>query len=267
MKNFKSFYEDKCKCQKDKENEEELEEQLGTKLKNIGKGFALGLALSPLAYTGGKHAGHTLRGMVDSPRSPTSSQVSPAPNVKSEPTVKKEDQKPTFKDLSHGMIKHFEGFREQAYADELTKDKIPTIGWGMTRHANGRKVKLGDKITREEADKHLEQHVEEMRAHLAENIPHWNEMQPHHHAALISFAHNFGKNFYGSTGSKFASIRKALQDKDWEGVPVAMAKYNKSNGKVEKGLVRRRTTEGAMWQGRVAGFNEKGEPVIQDENK
>jgi lysozyme len=244
----------------------QIEEQIAKKLSNVAKGVAVGLALSPMAYMGGNYAGHALRGAVDPIRSPTSSQASPAP-IQKKTETKTETKTPQFKDLAHGMIRHFEAFREKAYPDKLTKSKIPTIGWGMTKHPDGRAVKLGDTVSREDADKHLESHTEGLRSHLESTIPHWSDMQPHQHAALSSFAHNLGKNFYTQSGSNFASIRKALKERDWDNVPTAMALYNKSGGRVQPGLVRRRQAEGAMWQGRVSGFNEKGEPVIQDENK
>lgn len=52
------------------------------------------------------------------------------------------------------LIKHFEGFRDTAYLP--TKNDVPTIGYGITKN-----VKLGDKVTKEQADKMLEDHLTE----------------------------------------------------------------------------------------------------------
>ena len=265
MKSFAYFYEESCGCKHKTKLKKKIEEALLTKTgKGIARSFAAGAAAAaiPLALS---LAGHTQKERPNVLGNRVVSQVSPAPKqeVQKQEVQKQEPKKPDglgFKDLSHGVIKHFEGFRENAYADTLTNTKVPTIGWGMTRHADGRPVKLGDRVSREEADKHLESHVEGMRGNLSKSIPNWDKMAPHQQAAVTSFAHNFGTGFYGKQG--FETISGKLSDPSkWHEVPAAMSLYNKSGGQVRSGLVRRRSVEGAMWQGKVSGFNQKGEPT------
>lgn len=258
MKSFITFYEESCGCKHKTKLKRKIDEALFKK--GVGRSFATGagLAAIPLALS---LAGHTQKEKPNLIRNQVVSQVSPAP--KQQEVQKQKPTKPTglgFKELSHGVIKHFEGFRSNAYADELTKSGVPTIGWGMTTHPDGRAVKLGDSITREDADKHLESHVERMRERLSKSVPNWDKMQPHQQAAVTSFAHNFGTGFYGKKG--FETISGKLSDPSkWHEVPSAMSLYNKSGGRVRSGLVRRRSVEGAMWQGKVSGFNQQGEPT------
>jgi len=260
MKSFKSFCIEDCGCKyyKKSKKQKQVEEAF---LSNKGKSFAKHLAIGamagaiPLAAT---LAGHTQKEKPTTIGNRVVSQVSPAPKPQvQQPQAQPESQ---YINLSHGLIKHFEGFRANAYSDKLTKSEVATIGWGMTKHPDGRPVKLGDTVTREEADKHLASHVEGMRSQLSKSIPNWDKMQPHQQAAVTSFAHNFGTGFYGKPG--FETISAKLSDSSkWNEVPSAMSLYNKSGGQVRSGLTRRRSAEGAMWQGKVSGFNQQGEPT------
>jgi lysozyme len=260
MKSFKSFCVEDCGCKyyKKSKKQKQVEEAF---LSNKGKSFAKHLAIGamagaiPLAAT---LAGHTQKEKPTTIGNRVVSQVSPAPKPQvQQPQAQPESQ---HTDLSHGLIKHFEGFRTNAYSDKLTKSGVATIGWGMTKHPDGRPVKLGDTVTREEADKHLASHVEGMRSQLSKSIPNWDKMQSHQQAAVTSFAHNFGTGFYGKKG--FETISGKLSDSSkWHEVPSAMSLYNKSGGQVRSGLTRRRSAEGAMWQGKVSGFNQQGEPT------
>jgi lysozyme len=64
-------------------------------------------------------------------------------------------------------------------------------------------------------------------------------------SALISFAYNLGAGFYGSSG--FNSISKNLKEKDWKSVPKTLELYRNPGSSVEKGLLRRRRSEGKLW--------------------
>ena len=47
------------------------------------------------------------------------------------------------------LIAMFEGFSNKAYLPH--KDDVPTIGYGQTYYADGRKVRMGDYISEKEA--------------------------------------------------------------------------------------------------------------------
>ena len=139
------------------------------------------------------------------------------------------------------MIQEFEGCHLEAY---LCPVGIATIGWGNTRHVDGRHVRLGDKITGIEADMMLRREVDRIIDKLRV-IPHWNEMNAAQQSALISFGYNLGASFYGAAG--FETISKRLQDKDWSKVPDALLLYRNPGSKFEAGLKRRREAEGRLW--------------------
>ena len=140
------------------------------------------------------------------------------------------------------MITGKEGFESKAY----NKDGHWTIGYGNTRYSNGKAVQPGDTITREDAQKHFTHHLENVVSPKLAKLPHWGKMSPHQQAAMMSFSYNVGENFYGKKG--FESISGALSHPDnWNKVPAALSKYNKSQGKVLPGLVTRRKAEGELW--------------------
>ncbi len=60
------------------------------------------------------------------------------------------------------LIKSFEGLRLNAY---LCSANVPTIGYGSTYYANDQKVKMGDKITKEQAEILLRKTVRDFRHH------------------------------------------------------------------------------------------------------
>lgn len=153
------------------------------------------------------------------------------------------------------LIQEFEGCARldagdgliHAYRDPLSGDEPHTIGWGTTVYPDGRKVRLGDAITRDDADHYfvitLQNAIWEP---IAERIPFWDEMNDAMRSALCSFAYNLGPDFYGSTG--FATISACLREKRWQDVPKAMMLYVNAGSSVETGLRRRRDAEGELWR-------------------
>jgi lysozyme len=121
------------------------------------------------------------------------------------------------------LIKEFEGFFANAYPDPLTGNKPITIGWGSTKKKDGSEWKLGDKITKEEAQELLIMQLENNYLPPLEKIPVWPELNINQRGALLSFAYNLGANFYG--GSNFQSITRVLRDKKWDEIESAFLKY------------------------------------------
>jgi lysozyme len=173
----------------------------------------------------------------------------PEESAQNEPTVTqpqtenkpKPPQPPTW----NSLITEFEGFREKAYWDET--GKVWTIGKGSTRHPDGRPIKRGDTIKKEQVDQYMQSYVnDKIIPVLSKQIPNWNQMNPNQQSSLISFGYNVGPNFYGSP--KFETITKALSNQEnWSQVPDALKLYNKSNGVSLPGLVRRRAAEANLW--------------------
>jgi GH24 family phage-related lysozyme (muramidase) len=92
---------------------------------------------------------------------------------------------------TEALIAGEEGVRLNAYQNP---GDVPTIGYGQTR-INGRPVKLGDKMTKEEATVGLRSNIESHRAVAIRNIGQnsWNNIKDENaKAVLSSLAYNYG---------------------------------------------------------------------------
>jgi lysozyme len=144
------------------------------------------------------------------------------------------------------LIKEFEGCHLKAYYDPLTNSLPITIGWGSTRRKDGSRFMIGNKISQAEADDLLYYQLRREFLPSLQKIPYWREMNENQQGAILSFAYNLGADFYGSPN--FNTITKALKEKRWGDVPAALELYRNPGSKVEKGLLRRRKAEGALWK-------------------
>ena len=150
-------------------------------------------------------------------------------------------------DQAVAIVTEFESFVDHVYSDGVG---VATIGYGTTRYPDGRPVCFGDpNITKKTADFYLSHDLETTVHQLSASIPYWEEMNSNQRSALISFAYNLGDHFFGD--ANFRTITSTLRDKRWSDVPKAMELYsNPDDPKVHAGLLRRRTAEGELWQGK-----------------
>ena len=154
--------------------------------------------------------------------------------------------KPEALEMATQHIKQFEKFIPNAEVDEIGTGKPINIGYGIARqYPDGREVKLGDTVTEKQAHQHLSQHIDKNIIPNMTKIPGWHDMDAHKQAALVGFAYNTGGYFYGTKG--FRTITDHLKNKNWDQVDDAMRLYNKSEGKVRNGLIRRRNIESELW--------------------
>ena len=132
------------------------------------------------------------------------------------------------------LIKDFEGFSSTAY---LCPAKIPTIGWGNTFYEDGRKVKLGDQISKTDALKLLE--VVANRDFADKIFPSIKvKVTQSQFDAMVSLAYNIGAGaFLKST------LLKKVNAGDFAGAGEQFLRWNKAGGKVVLGLTRRRERE------------------------
>lgn len=127
----------------------------------------------------------------------------------------------------------YEGFRENAYIP--VPGDIPTIGYGFTKG-----VKMGDHMTRAQADARFGREIGEYEAGVVEAV-HGSATQ-HQFDALVSFAWNVGvPRMAGST------VVKAHNRGDVQAAANAYSLWNKAGGKAIAGLKRRRAAEAAMY--------------------
>ena len=134
---------------------------------------------------------------------------------------------------SRERLKRLEGFRANAYIP-VPGDRV-TIGYGFT---DG--VKIGDRMTREEADARL---VEELRPYEmavwqgCTREPNQNEFD-----AMVLLCFNIGP-----AGFRRSTVLKAHNRGDCQAAARAFGLWNKSGGKVYAGLTKRRAEESALY--------------------
>jgi lysozyme len=143
------------------------------------------------------------------------------------------------------LIKRFEGFSSRAYPDPLSGGLPITNGWGSTKKWDGSNWKIGEKISREDADKLLILELERDYLPKLQKIPCWNELNPRQQGALLSFAYNLGADFYGHP--QFTKITAMLRDRDWSNAKSIFLLYRNPGTRVERGLKLRRLTEAYLF--------------------
>lgn len=126
------------------------------------------------------------------------------------------------------LIQQFEGCREKAYQDCVG---VWTIGYGHTGN-----VKVGQVISKEEADRLLSQDLVKFESGVEKNVK--VALTQNQFDALVSFCYNLG---VGSLQK--STLLKKLNAGDYKGAAEEFLKWNKAGGKVITGLVRRREAE------------------------
>lgn len=128
------------------------------------------------------------------------------------------------------LIKKYEGFSSQAY-------KCPagvwTVGWGHT----GRDINKDTILTREEAELMLKKDIanlQEQILFLLDDKPTTNELD-----ALTSLCYNIGLGAF----KKSRLLKRINLKENGELIAKEWIEFNKVNGKVVKGLLRRRAEE------------------------
>lgn len=140
--------------------------------------------------------------------------------------------------LGLNLIKKYEGLRLTAY---LCPAGVPTIGYGSTRHPNGKKVLLGEKLTGEkEATQLLLATLSPFEDAVNKHLPNLNQCQ---FDALVCFSYNVG------TGAlvKSTLLKKVKANSADPSILDEFLKWNKAGGKVLTGLNNRRRDEANLY--------------------
>jgi lysozyme len=133
------------------------------------------------------------------------------------------------------LIKSFEGCKLTAYKCSAG---VNTIGFGNTYYTNGNKVKLGDKITQDEANKLFLDLLPKYEKTVLNNIK--VPLNQNQFDALVSFCWNCGssKTLFKMVNEKFSEMNIV----NWW-----ISHYIMGGGKVLNGLVRRRKAEATLF--------------------
>lgn len=140
------------------------------------------------------------------------------------------------------VIEYFESLQLKAYPDPATGGKPYTIGFGTTVYPSGAPVRLGDVCTKEQAEKYLLNDLARFEKVVSDavRVP-LNQGQ---FDALVSFTYNVGpENLRSST------LLKMVNAGDFAGAAGQFKRWNKANGKVMRGLIRRRAAEQCLFEG------------------
>ena len=132
------------------------------------------------------------------------------------------------------LIKHFEGCELESYRCSAN---VLTIGYGTTKH-----VVEGMKISQHQAEELLMKDLEEFEEYVEDliDVP----LEQNQFDALVAWTYNLGP-----TNLKTSTLRKVLNKGAYDDVAEQIKRWNKANGKVLKGLVRRRNAEAELFDG------------------
>lgn len=112
------------------------------------------------------------------------------------------------------FIKSHEGWLGNAYW--LDGESAPTIGYGfhMVYPGTNKRVKMGDRITREEGDRYLDVAINNLSDILSKKVPNWGNLSSNQKDALIDLAYATGP--YGKHFQKNSKLFQALAAGDME---------------------------------------------------
>ena len=140
------------------------------------------------------------------------------------------------------LIHSFEQCKLSTYPDPGSKDGKPvTGGWGSTLDFNGQPLRLGFTASQQYWDdlfaKQISGYAAKVEALLKGAPTTQNQFD-----AMVSLAYNIGVK--GFAGSSVLRLHKA---RDYKGAARAFLMWNKNDGKVMRGLTRRRLAESDLY--------------------
>ncbi len=134
------------------------------------------------------------------------------------------------------LVKQYEGFRSYAYIDT---NGLPVIGYGQSK-IRGRKVRMGQYISRAEADAELAKELHRLQGLVASKVK--VKLNPNQLAALTSLAYNAGIRVVTKS-----TLARKLNAGNYAGAANEILRWNKAHqgGKLVPlaGLIRRRQAE------------------------
>ena len=142
--------------------------------------------------------------------------------------------------MNKGMpiIRKYEGLRLRAY---ICPSGLATIGYGSTFYMNGSRVKLGDVITIDHADKLLHFQVKLFADEVKRVVK--SEINENQLGALTSFCFNVG----GAAFGKSTLAKKVNKNPNDPTIRDEFMRWTRGGGKVLPGLVKRREEEANLY--------------------
>jgi lysozyme len=141
--------------------------------------------------------------------------------------------------VAAALCRPFEGLRLQPY---ICPAGYPTIGYGTVWKPDGSKVTMEHApISKETAEEWL---VHELRHNYLAGVLKASPgllARPRALGAMTDFAYNLGVARY-----RASTLRKRVDDGDWEDAKAQLMLWTRGGGRVLPGLVRRRAAEAAL---------------------
>jgi len=143
-----------------------------------------------------------------------------------------------------GIAVH-EAYREHAYDDGVG---VQTIGFGTTRHADGRPVRPGDRMSVERALIRLNADAQQMQQAMRQCIGPVPLYQ-HEWDAYVSLTYNIGSSAF----CRSTLVRRLRETPpNYRAACNEILRWNQGGGQVMRGLVKRRQAEHAQCLGPAA---------------
>lgn len=139
-------------------------------------------------------------------------------------------------DLAAELCRRFEGFRSKPY---LCPAGVPTIGYGSTYYADGRKVTLDDPpVDQYQANDLLRYELQHTYAAGVVRMCPGLIAHPRRFNAIVDFCYNLGVGRLQTS-----TLRRKINAQDWEAAKEQLMLWTKAGGKVLPGLLKRRQAE------------------------
>lgn len=139
-------------------------------------------------------------------------------------------------ELAAELCRRFEGFRSKPY---LCPAGIPTIGYGSTYYADGRKVALSDRPMDEPTARALLMaELEHTYAAGVMRLCPGLSVHERRFNAIVDFAYNLGVGRLQTS-----TLRRKINAQDWDGAKQQLMLWTRGGGKVLPGLLKRRQAE------------------------
>jgi murein DD-endopeptidase MepM/ murein hydrolase activator NlpD/GH24 family phage-related lysozyme (muramidase) len=189
------------------------------------------------------------------PKKPARGRFEKLNNLNSTPPLPGEGHPKPLSELSasNGLAKHVansEGFRSQAYRD--LGDNTPIIGFGFKR-VGGNRVKMGDTMSKSEAEKKLAKELNTRGARMKKYLPDNIKLTQGQYDALIDLVYTVGESVLKDTTlskklNQFAQDGGSLTEEQQQEIANEIRKWNKDgNGQVLDGLRKRREANAQMF--------------------
>lgn len=140
------------------------------------------------------------------------------------------------------LVEELEGFRAEAYQDQ---GGVWSLGFGSTTYGGGRPVQKGDVVTKQVASIWQSMDLDRIDIKLNNDmpIPLVDSLTQNQWDAIVSLSYNIGTSAF-----LHSTLLKLLEAGDILGAASQFLVWNRVDGKVNQGIINRRTKEKALFE-------------------